>query len=95
VVPQAIAPDDEKHSKILDDTTGAVPKKRPFCCEICGISGEPPGVLVLLLSLSPVTLVHRLVQRRLELKKTRLEFVQETGVSVKTLEGWEHGRRHP
>ena len=42
-----------------------------------------------------VTLGQKLVKRRLEMKKTRVECANELDVSIKTLADWERDRRSP
>jgi transcriptional regulator with XRE-family HTH domain len=44
---------------------------------------------------TPVTIGQKIKQRRLNSKKTRKQLAKELGISVKTLWGWETGRRKP
>ena len=61
--------------------------------------GRPKGnetlCVAFLSPAAPVTIGQKIKQRRLELKKTRKQLALEFGVSVKTLWGWETGRRRP
>jgi DNA-binding transcriptional regulator YiaG len=41
------------------------------------------------------TIGRAIMKRRMELKKTRKQCSKELKVSVKTLQGWEMGRRRP
>jgi transcriptional regulator with XRE-family HTH domain len=65
----------------LGGPKGNETQKRPFVAVLA-----PTG---------PVTLLQRIIPRRLELRKNRKQCAKELGVSVKTLWGWETGLWEP
>jgi transcriptional regulator with XRE-family HTH domain len=68
----------------------------PFANPALGRPGATnPHALPICDSKSPANMGERIRSRRLELKKTRKQCAKELGVSVKTLWGWETGRRQP
>jgi transcriptional regulator with XRE-family HTH domain len=59
----------------------------PKCNESSGVAFLPAN--------APTTVGQQLLRYRLELKKNRQQLARELDISVKTLWGWETGRRQP